>query len=637
MKETKIDPIFIRFLRKINILPRFLLVLLAICILPIVCTTIFNFEKYVDELRGNTQQYLTLLTSNLTNQINGALQDYEDKSLTLYANTELISNLTQNNEIAKTDDDFLTNDDYIKNKEEISKFLYLLSMSDLNIVNFSLITPYDQYQTSSYVDNYSGAIVKDLEYFKNTKYYKEAIERKGTAQWYDTSNNNSIIYRFEYSVQGISNTYTMTRAIYSPQTKEFLCILMINIDNNIIKNNFTNYSFYNTGNTFVISEEDAIIALNPNINAPNITYIDGLQEQIWGNQRGDIATEHNGKNIFLNFQKSNKLPIYVTHIVDMDSLLVEAYAIRKNSMIAVCILLLFIIVLAYTTSLSISLPLKRLVSSMSKFSEDFSTERVIVNGNDDLSKVSERFNLMADDIQKLMEQIVQSHIREKDLEISTVTAKLNALQMQINPHFMYNTLDIIRWSAINVGNGENEASKMIDKFCKLMRMSIKKDEGFITVSDELEHVFAYIDVVNMGGSKEINLISELEFDTSMYKLPKLTLQPLVENCVIHAFRKNSDQPCIHIRGWKIADHIMITVTDNGHGMTEERLEILRENFSDISNFKETVGLRNVNQRFKLCFGDEFGVSVESFVNFGTEIVIRMPLSNDVKNFESFTD
>lgn len=621
--------IMVGLFRNISIFPRIFLVILFVSIYPMVFLSRYYVQHYEAALSNNTQMYLTLLTSNLAGEIDFSLSEYEAVSRGFYTQDSMLSLLKNNQEIALNDPNYLYNPTYLAQKKVVSNTLLTLASTDTNIINLAVITPHDQYTMRVDPMSSYGALVQDLDYFRRSDYYLEAIEKSGYPLWVDSTQDTQLIHKFHYSPHGINNTFTLTTALYRYPEKEFLGVLMCNVDGNLFSTMVPNYSFSGAGNTFLMTEQGVLDSLNLDIHAPNTTSVEGLFQRMEGQSQGEFTHSQGDSHTFVVFHPSQKLPIYVTHLVDMDELLAPTQEIRQQSWVLLCGLVLVCLLLAHLTSRSISVPLRGLISNMSQFGKELPPIHSSVSGRDELTIVGEHFNQMAEDTQRLLDEIVTAKIREKDLELSRVTAQLNALQMQINPHFMYNTLDIIRWNTIRMAGGENDASKMIDKFCKLMRMSIKKDEDFVSTAQELAHIRAYLDVVNLAG-REIQLVTQVDFDQQFHKIPKLSLQPLVENSVVHGFRKNSKSPTITIRGYKLQDHLLITITDNGKGMSEAQLEELRRIFSDTTNFQDSIGLRNVNQRFNLCFGDHFGVSVESVPDFGTEITLKLPLNQETQ-------
>ena len=417
----------------------------------------------------------------------------------------------------------------------------------------------------------------------------------------------------------------MTIAIYTPSSRTFLGVLILNIDKKFLSQSLTNYSFYGTGNTIILSNENVLQVLNPNINAPVFNYRSGMKEHIFGHEEGEFKQNHNGINVYISFEKITGAEIYVAHLVDLDTLLLPTKEILNKCIFYVGVLTIVCIALAHFATLSISSPLKSLMKGIKKFGEGNEIYRCDTSGKDELTYLNIQFNQMVNNNIILTKTIIESKTKQDRLELSKTTAELNALQMQINPHFLYNTLDLIRWETIRVGQGESDASRMIDSFCKLMRMSVKNGESSIAVTTELEHALAYVDIANLRNKVKIKVENHIEFDTNTFFLPKLTLQPLIENSIVHGFGTSFQDPTIVIRGWKIKKLLMITITDNGKGIPLKKLNELRNSFLGTEIITNSLGLRNVNQRFMLLFGSEYGVTIESVENMGTEITIRLPI------------
>ncbi|MEG1104017.1 MAG: histidine kinase [Oscillospiraceae bacterium] len=615
----------IDFFRRVNIFPRLICVMLGLSILPLLFITFFSFNQYVSEIKQNTEQYLSLLVGNVSIQVQERMESYEQIARAFYSDKETMRKVERNCELANASADYADNIEYRDNKRAIEEHLLALTQGSRFVQNFELVCQDEQYNMRNTAGEPRGAVIKDIDAFKKSDYYAKAIEGKGYPMWFDTVSNRNVIHKYSYSKNGIGNTLTMTVAIYSARSRTPIGVLMLNIDMRFLTQSLTNYAFYGTGNTFLLGRQDVLAILNPNINAPSLNYKGGLQNKIFGNAKGTFTQELDDSSVFVSFQKIKKMELYVAHIVDTKTILEPAFQIRRRCLLVVALLLIACIILARFTTESISSPLKNLLKNINSFKSNWFAERCETQGHDELTIVSNHFNEMADQTQCLVDEIVKSNITQKTLELSKTKAELNALQMQIDPHFLYNTLDIIRWETIRVGKGENDASRMIDSFCRLMRMSVKRGAEFVFVSKELEHAQAYVDVVNFRNANKIEFVSLLEFNTSQHCIPKLTLQPLIENAIVHGFDKNMQNPTIYLRGWKLSNILLITITDNGKGMSSSELQSLRESFSGEKMMQNSIGLRNVNQRFKLCYGEEYGITLESVQNTGTEVTLRIPL------------
>lgn len=615
----------VNLLRRISIFPRLFCIMIILAVIPSVVITVVTFRSYVDEISSNTENFISLLVGNIAIQMNGRMEIYEKAAISFYSDSSVLELLEENGNIARRGGDFMNDETFIQNRMTIEGHLYQLMQNNRYVTNLQFITPYFQYCMVDEDGNRRGSMLHDLEGFIDSPYYTEAVKENGYPCWFDTTAVTDLIYRYPESHAGIGGTLTMTVAVYTLRTRNFLGVLMYNLDTDFLTQDLTNYAFYGTGNTFLISNSHVIAALNPNIKAPSLSDNSNVLTLVRQGGHSSFTLEDKDRLLFVSYQKSDKLDLYIVHIVDMDSLLAPAVTIRNRCLVMVLVILALCLIVARITAQSIRVPLTRLVRSMVRFGHNDKEARCDVDGNDELTLVSSGFNHMAEDIQRMSDDIVASQVKEKKLQLSRAMAELNALQMQIRPHFLYNTLDMIRWEMIRLTGGESSATGMLDSFCSLMRMSVKKNEDFVPVSVELEHVSVYIEVVNFRTSDKIYLDISFDFDTSAFSIPMLTLQPLVENAVVHGFGKRAKHPCVSVSGTLHGDMISLSVRDNGIGIDEQHLEQLRKILDDSSSLEQTsIGLKNVCQRFRLLYGSECSIEVDSIEKEGTEIKLVFP-------------
>lgn len=624
MMQSDISYIFskiINFFRKTGIFQRLLCAMLILCILPSTLIAGYSYMSYTNEIEKNTEQILSLLVKNISSQMQEHLELCEQFARSFYSDVSIMG-LVQRNEELYTEN---PSQEYLENAQIIEQRLWEISQGNRYIINFQLITEHGQYRMRNGNGERYGAMVRDLPAFLKSSYFVQALENKGYPVWFDTTQNISLIHRNEQSSSGIGNTLTMTVAVNAPGTHTPLGVLMLNVKSNFFTDALTKYSFYGTGNTLLLSDTNILAVLNPNVNAPVFEFESQTKQFLSGKTKGQFTQELNGHRMFIYFQKVRGMELYIAHVVDLNTLLDPVYQLCLQSFTLVLVLIFFCAFIAYLISLSIGYPLKALLNSIRGFEKGLDAERCEISGNDELTYISKRFNQMADSIQKMAEEVLQSNLKQQTLELSQLKAELNALQMQINPHFLYNTLDLIRWETIVAAQGESTASRMIDSFSALLRKSIKKDESKVPIGEEVEHIQAYIDVVNFGRRSKVQLINSIDFNYTQFYIPQLCLQPIVENAIRHAFGRDCTHPIIHLRGWLIQKNlILITITDNGCGMTVETLYALQDDLKQKKLNLEGIGLNNVNLRFKLIYGDEYGIEIESLPDIGTEISIRFP-------------
>lgn len=247
------------------------------------------------------------------------------------------------------------------------------------------------------------------------------------------------------------------------------------------------------------------------------------------------------------------------------------------------------------------------------------TENVI--GEDEIGELDNYFNGSIEKIKSL--------IRENYIEkIEKREAELVALQFQINPHFLYNTLESINYIAEIYDC--NEISIMSQKLGEMFRYSLNKDsEEFVMFYQEENHIRNYIDIQNIRFDDKYSIITNVSEEIKKYKILKFILQPIVENAIKYGFR-NREKGTIKIEAEVVEKYLMMTVTDDGIGISEEMLSEINEFINDMSfNLDQTrgksIGLRNVNLRIKMTCGDEYGIEIKSVIGKGTKVIYKLPI------------
>ena len=233
----------------------------------------------------------------------------------------------------------------------------------------------------------------------------------------------------------------------------------------------------------------------------------------------------------------------------------------------------------------------------------------------ELQVLSQSFAHMATQIRELMEQV-----RREETELRKT--ELKALQAQINPHFLYNTLDSIQWMC-EQGKTE-DASRMVGALARLFRISISRGRELIPLRDEIQHAKSYLVIQSYRYREQFRYRFEVEEGLENYLCNKITLQPLIENAIYHGMDRMVDEGEIVItvrQAPDCANDILLIVADNGVGMTDEQCAaILAKERSDSVG----IGVKNVNDRLKIYFGDKYGISIKSELDVGTEVTVRIP-------------
>jgi sensor histidine kinase YesM len=272
-------------------------------------------------------------------------------------------------------------------------------------------------------------------------------------------------------------------------------------------------------------------------------------------------------------------------------------------------------------AVGITRPLKRLAEDMSKVRGGNFEVSARIESHDEIGQLSESFHDMLQRIKTLIEQVYLLDIKEKE-------AELIALQNQIEPHFLHNTLESIRNMAVL--NDDDETARIIAAFGKFLRFRIYGANKIVTLGEELEHAISYVELMQMKYAEK--LIVAMSVPPHMLRLPivKLTLQPIVENAIRHGM---TNRLHIGITGTIDDNGFHLTVADDGRGIPEEQLAAIRLGLGrDTENEMERqIGLRNVHTRTKLAFGADYGLEVESQEGAGTVVTVKLPLTAEVRD------
>ncbi len=225
---------------------------------------------------------------------------------------------------------------------------------------------------------------------------------------------------------------------------------------------------------------------------------------------------------------------------------------------------------------------------------------------------------------------IEDQVKEEQKQLRK--AEFELLQAQINPHFLYNTLDAIVWSA-EAGN-QKQVVSMVGSLSEFFRASLNKGKEIVSIREELQHVTSYLEIQQVRYQDILTYEINVAKDIYNYSIPKITIQPIVENALYHGIKNRRGGGKITITGVENKDELTILVHDDGAGMDEERLKEVREGIIRNNPDKNAIyGLYNVNERIRLNFGDEYGITVDSTIGKGTDVVIHLPkiLTDSVKN------
>lgn len=334
-------------------------------------------------------------------------------------------------------------------------------------------------------------------------------------------------------------------------------------------------------------------------------------KQILKEERGIKEVFINEKKSVVSFQKFDKIDWIVVEIINYEYMLKDFYKVNKSIFLLTCLILGIAILIGLFITGAIIKPLNKLVEKFKSVqSGNLQTDIIESNKIIEINMLNENFNYMVYKIQKLVKEVDEAHQLQRRYE-------LKALQAQINPHFLYNTLDAVYWMTDN-----EVVANITDNLAKFFRISLSKGKDDIPVEKEMEQVRAYINIQLIRFEGKFTYEEDIEKEIKSCKMIKLVIQPLVENAILHGLEYMRKGGEIVVSGGKVGTKMVITVEDNGIGVDVEAMNqyLQQRDSKDTKGY----GVKNVHERIQLRYGKEYGLLYENRKNGGTKVIINLP-------------
>jgi sensor histidine kinase YesM len=321
----------------------------------------------------------------------------------------------------------------------------------------------------------------------------------------------------------------------------------------------------------------------------------------------------------------------VIAFIPVDELMPKIDQLRSISYLLFGAAFLISAVLIGMISVGMTRRLSELSFRMKRVHKDNFQSFVVVKGKDEVAQLGEMFNLMVKRLGQLISEVYQAEIDRKEQAYRTKEVELYALQTQINPHFLFNVLNMIRGKLLVAG--ERDTAKVVGLLAKSFRMMLKSGGQMTRLAEEIDFVDNYLQIQQYRFGHKFTYSIDIPKDRMEVSIPKLILQPLVENAISHAIELNPNESKIWVTGETVEDRLLLTVGDDGLGIPAERLaeiEIWLAEQDSLSTDSH-IGLRNVHARLKYLYGDEYGIRISSVEGEGTTITLMIPLQDTNDN------
>ena len=436
------------------------------------------------------------------------------------------------------------------------------------------------------------------------EWYQKALAAEGQAVISTSHVQNAIAGEYDWVV-------TLSRSITNKASPGVQGVFFVDLNYNSISDLCERISLGDRGYIYILDENGGIV-YHPQQQLIYSGMKDELISEVMDTDTPSFLTDDGRLYTVSRSEATGWIVVGVSYVSE---LMAGADEARVTYLLVAMVLLAVAMLLAFVLSDKITRPIKSLELSMKEVEKgNFSHVALEVRENNEIGRLSRNFNTMTREIQNLMEQSEKEQQAKRKYE-------LKVLQSQINPHFLYNTLDSIIWMA-EWGKNQ-EVVKMTSSLARLLRRSISNEQEVVTIEEEIDYTEAYLTIQKMRYQDKLEYEIEVDPDIRKEETVKLVLQPVVENAIYHGIKYKEGKGLIQIRGFREEGSIILRVQDDGRGMDQDTLKhIFEKHVRDTKS--NGVGLQNVHERIRLYYGTAYGLSFESEPGKGTTVRIRLP-------------
>lgn len=597
--------------RQLNVTIGFIILMAVTLITAITYIKSFSYIKQSFRASG------LLILQETANKVNSRLKLVENTALMISADSRI-------QEYTETAEDIQKVGRYLNNCIDFNKYDVLGEKTYTQNLIDDIIFVTDQ---TTIITRRLHFTTYNIRSFLRNQWFEEAFQNKGKLIWTDCFYNQSaeqILKNSNQSLKAQLNQFMLIRYIVNENTFEDIGYIAININLENMSKLIDRIRFGEEGNLYIINEKGNIMASRDRkMLLTTIDFDDSTMNKI----KSCVDNQNFIEGVIGNKQHF----IFVAPLSINDWKLVitiPVYELKSTassilySIILIGLVSFFVITFISTFILNnMSHPIKKIVTTIKEIRSGNLSQKVNVKGCLEVNQLSTEFNFMIDRINGLLDRIV-------DEQKALTKSELKALRAQINPHFLYNTLDSIKW--LTLSGDCDKASKLIASLSTFFRIGLSGGSDEIAISEEVEHVRHYLFIQKLRCGDTMDYLIDVEPEIEKFKTPKLILQPITENAILHGLNKKEGQGFIKIVvSQKAPDMIVFEITDSGVGMSKEQVGELNQKINN-RMLQHTAthhgyAIRNVNQRIKLSYGNQYGVYYKSKYGVGTKVTVTIPI------------
>jgi len=592
-----------RFMRIRN---KLILAFVPLLALPSIVMGYIYFETSSNLVYDNVSRNMLELIKKKNELIDGRLENIEASAMSVNVDKQLQSMLSSSMRTA--DESFLQLD------RSVTRVLYTHFPPAGDIYSRHIVT--DRYVYGI------NTVYFPLDTFYKSELYNRAMKVKGQLVWIPTYDFTEMFdqqemqevqldYRHLISAVQIINPINIDDGSPVLHEGKQPPVLILNFKESDLYRLLQDPQFSSESIYMVIASDGQIVSHS------NPERLGKREDSNWLNEAiqngsGSKMVNIEGRDMLICYDTSKVTGWLSAVAIPVDALSGRLNDIRLVTLYVGAILAILSIGLAYLISNRITRPLKNLLTGIQRMGEGKFSNNVPVTSYDEFGHLIAKFNNMDLKIQKLIEENYETQLREQE-------AQIMALNLQLNPHFLYNTLNTIHWMALE--NGRNDISELIFNLCTILQYTMRHSKESASFQEEWNWLQSYVHVMKARFEGKFDFHAELDERLFEQSVPKLFLQPFIENSILHGFKHMEENGVILLSGKIVQEGIVFRVQDNGRGMDMRQMQ------AALAPDNGSIGIRNVDRRIKLLYGEPYGVRIKSSPGEGTEVVIRLPFQD----------
>jgi two-component system sensor histidine kinase YesM len=566
-------------------------------IVPVLLGGYLSYNKSAKMIKDQVSQVASLTITQVSDKMNLVMKKLEDTSMMILYSKVLREALEGNPDKSKYENEL--------NNQEAVRYVSSLMSNSTDILNIYI---FDHYKQNSVFSKKNDTFINHWE----TDWYDKIIKADGRPVWFGLS--------YTSYLKGVDlgfPVYGLGRSIKNIDTGKTIGVLFIEVRGYSMIKELRNVKFGETGYTFIVDEANR--------------YVYHPDETLYGapsefNLSSKMTVKHEKDPNVLVIPDALENGWRITGVVSVEELVADSIEIRNLTIWIASASILFAIIMGYYVTRKIGRPLVNLSKLMKRGEAGDLTVRCNVVGRNELGQLGRSFNKMIEQIDALIRRIGEEESQKKKAEI-------RALRYQINPHFLYNTLNSIRWMAKLHRN--EEVVNAISTLVHLLEASMERNGAFVRLGEEIDLLEKYMIIQHYRYDYQITLKVDCPENLKEISIPRMILQPIVENAIFHGIAPKEEAGVIEIKVYQSGTDVMIKIIDDGIGIEDAKVaRILSSDKETKTGGMTNIGLRHVHQTLQLHYGNLYGVTVSSKEDAGTVVQLTFSIYKGDQHVQS---